>query len=122
VTCHPLVLGQVLSWIGPDSTPVPGKVNDPMMPIAWTNVFTTESGKDARVFTSTIGSADDIENDAVRRLLVNATYWAAGMESKIPPKADVAFVGKYDPHSFLSEVYTAGVKPSDLALPDKTSE
>lgn len=119
-TCQALVLGQVLSWVGPDSTPVPGKVNDPMMPIAWTNTFTTESGKTARVFTSTIGSADDIENDAVRRMLVNATYWAVGMESQIPRKADVAFIGQYDPHSFLSEVYTAGVKPSDLALSGKS--
>jgi hypothetical protein len=115
-TCHPLVLGQVLSWVGPDSTPVPGKLNDPMMPIAWTNTYKGSTGKTARVFTSTIGSADDIENEAVRRLLVNATYWLAGLENAIPAKADVAFIGTYNPHSFLSEVYTAGVKPSDLAL------
>jgi hypothetical protein len=115
-TCEALVLGQVLSWVGPDSTAVPGKVNDPMMPIAWTNSYTGTSGKAARIFTSTIGSADDIENDAVRRLLVNATYWVTGLEAKTPAKADVAFVGTYDPHSFLSEVYTAGVKPSDLEL------
>ena len=118
-TCRAVVLGEVLSWVGPDSTAVPGKVNDPMMPIAWTNTFTTDSGKTARVFTSTIGSADDIENEAVRRLLVNATYWAAGLEQAIPEKANVAFIGQYDPHSFLSEVYTAGVKPSDLALNSK---
>jgi hypothetical protein len=34
----------------------------------------------------------------------------------IPEKADVAFVGRYDPHSFLNEIYTAGVKPADLAI------
>ncbi|HEY1213891.1 MAG TPA: hypothetical protein VGE93_09705 [Bryobacteraceae bacterium] len=117
-TCHPLLLGQVLSWLSPEGEPVKGK-NDPMMPVAWTNVFTTESGKTARVFTSTIGSADDLENEALRRLFVNATYWAVGMESQIPRKADVAFVGKYDPHSFLNEIYTAGLKPSDLALSTK---
>lgn len=114
--CHPLLLGQVLAWVGPDSDAVPGKANDPMMPIVWTNTFTTESGKAAHVFTSTIGSADDIENEALRRLFVNATYWATGLAEKIPAKADVAFVNVYNPHSFLSEVYTAGVKPSDLAL------
>ncbi len=118
-TCHPLVLGQVLSWVGPDSTPVAGKVNDPMMPIAWTNSFKTESGTTARVFTSTIGSADDIENEAVRRLLVNAVYWETGLEGAIPEKANVAFVGQFRPESFLSEVYVAGVKPSDLQLTDK---
>jgi hypothetical protein len=117
-TCRPLLLGQVLSWLSPEGEPVTGK-NDPMMPVAWTNSFTTESGKTARIFTSTIGSADDLENEALRRLFVNATYWAVGMESQIPRKANVAFVGKYDPHSFLNEIYTAGLKPSDLALSTK---
>lgn len=114
-TCRPLLLGQVLSWLSPEGSPVAGK-NDPMMPIAWTNTFTTESGKAGRAFTSTIGAADDIENGALRRLIVNAVYWALGMEAVIPEKANVAFVGKYDPHSFLNEIYTAGMKPSDLAL------
>jgi hypothetical protein len=118
-TCRPVVLGQVLSWIGPDSDAVPGKVNDPMMPVAWTNAFKAANGKTARVFTTTMGAADDIENEALRRLIVNAVYWATGLEDKIPARADVAFVGKYDPHSFSSQVYTAGVKPSDLALPKK---
>ncbi len=114
-SCHPLLLGQVLSWLSPEGSPVTGK-NDPMMPIAWTNTFTTESGKTARVFTSTIGAADDIENEALRRMITNAAYWAVGLESVIRPKANVAFVGKYDPHSFLNEIYTAGLKPSDLAM------
>jgi len=90
--------------------------NDPMLPVAWTNTFTTESGKAARVFTSTMGAADDLESGALRRLFVNATYWATGMESAIPAKANVAFVGEYNPHSFLNEIYTAGLKPSDLAI------
>lgn len=118
-TCHTLLLGEVLSWIGSDGDPVQGKLNNPMMPVAWTNAYTAPNGKTARVFTSTMGSADDLENEALRRLFVNAVYWATGLESKIPAKADVALVGTYRPHSFLSEVYTAGVKPSDLALTAK---
>ncbi|MBE7158001.1 MAG: ThuA domain-containing protein [Rhodospirillales bacterium] len=117
-TCHPLVLGQVLSWVGPDSTAVPGKINDPMMPIAWTNAYRGTAGKTARVFTSTIGSADDIENEAVRRLLINATYWITGSEAQIKADANVAFVGRYQPHSFLSEVFTAGLFPGDLRISD----
>jgi Trehalose utilisation len=117
-TCQPLLLGQVLSWLSPEGTPVKGK-NDPMMPVAWTNSFKTESGKTARIFTSTMGGADDLENGGLRRLLVNAVYWAMGMESAIPAKANVAFVGEYNPHSFLNEIYTAGLKPSDLAMPAK---
>lgn len=114
-TCQPLLLGEVLSWIGSDGEPVKGKLNDPMMPVAWTNAYTAPNGKVARVFTSTMGSADDLENEALRRLFVNAAYWAVGLDSQIPAKADVALLGPYRPHSFLSEVYTAGVKPSDLA-------
>ena len=90
-----------------------------MMPVAWTNSYTTDSGHTARIFTTTMGAADDIENEAMRRLVVNAAYWAVGLELRIPERADVAFIGKYEPHSFLSEVYTAGVKPSDLALTAK---
>ena len=114
-TCRPLLVGQTLSWLSPEGTPVAGK-NDPMPPVAWTNTFTTENGKAARVFTSTMGAADDLENSALRRLLVNAVYWATGMESAIPAKADVTFVGEYNPHSFLNEIYTAGLKPSDLGI------
>jgi hypothetical protein len=63
-----------------------------------------------------MGSADDLETAGLRRLLLNAAYWALGMENQIPGKANVAFTQQYRPHSFLSEVYTAGVKPSDLAV------
>lgn len=115
-TCKPILLGQVQSWIGTDAEPALGKVNDPMMPVAWTNEFTTESGKTARVFTTTMGAADDLETESLRRLLVNAVYWTTGLESKISASANVAFTGKYEPHSFSSWVYTAGVKPSDLAV------
>lgn len=114
--CRPLLLGKVLTGLNPADPPVPGKVNDPMMPVAWTNSYRSEKAKTARVFTSTMGAADDLENEALRRLLVNATYWTLGLEKKIPPKADVSIVGEYHPHSFRSGDYTHGVRPSDLAI------
>jgi hypothetical protein len=114
--CRPLLLGQVLSGLNPNDPPVPGKVNDPMMPVAWTNHYTGEQNKTARVFTSTMGAADDLQNESLRRLLVNATYWTVGLEEKIPANANVSIVGEYHPHSFLSEDYTHRVKPSDLSL------
>ena len=115
-SCHALLLGQVLSGLGPTDPPVAGQINDPMLPVAWTNSYTGEAGKTARVFTSTMGAADDLLNAGLRRLLVNAVYWAAGLERQIPPEADVALVGDYHPHSYLSETFTPGIKPSDLAL------
>lgn len=114
-TCHPLILGEVLTDMHPTDPPAKGKLNDPMMPVAWTNSYTGSRGKTARVFTTTMGSADDFENEALRRLLVNAAYWAVGLKDKIPTKADVRLVGPYHPHPFLSPDYTRGVKPSDLA-------
>ena len=115
-SCRPLLLGEVLSGLNPADPPVPGKINNPMMPVAWTNYFTAEDGKTARVFVSTMGAADDLESEALRRLLVNATYWSVGLEKEIPFRADVALVGEYHPHAYTSEQYTKGVKPSDLAL------
>lgn len=116
-TCRPLLVGQVLSGLSAQDPPVPGKLNDPMLPVAWTNRFTGEKGKTARVFATTMGAADDLLNEGLRRLLVNATYWAVGLENQIAAKADVGLVGDYQPHSYLSESFTPGVKPSDLALP-----
>jgi hypothetical protein len=115
-SCQPLLLGEVLSGLHPTDPPVSGKVNDPMMPVAWTNHFTGDQGKTARVFVSTMGAADDLESEALRRLLVNAAYWTLGLEKQIPAKADVALVGEYHPHSYTSETYTKGVKPADLAF------
>lgn len=115
-SCQPLLLGEVLSGLNPNDPPVPGNVNDPMIPVAWTNHFTAENGKTARVLVSTMGAADDLESEALRRLLVNATYWSVGLEKQIPPKADVALVGEYHPHAYTSEQYTKGVRPADLAI------
>jgi hypothetical protein len=69
-----------------------------------------------------MGAADDLLNEGLRRLLVNATYWAVGLNNKIPPKADVTLVGDYHPHSYLSQTYTTGLKPSDLALPPAANQ
>ncbi len=114
-TCTPLLVGEVLSGMLPTDKPVVGKVNEPMLPVAWTNRYTGAEGRIARVFATTMGSADDFENAALRRLLVNAAYWAIGEEANIPAKADVRLVGAYHPRSFLDTRHTEGVRPADLA-------
>lgn len=110
----PLVLGQVLTGMNADDKPVEGKQNDPMMPIAWSRTFTAPSGKNARVFATTMGSSKDLESEGLRRLLVNACYWAQGLEDKIPAKADVAIVGKFETLPFSHGGYKKGVKPAEL--------
>ncbi len=115
-SCQPLVLGQVLSGMQEDSEPVEGEKNDPMMPIAWTNAYAAPSGETARVFTSTIGASQDFTNEGVRRLLVNACYWAMGLEDQIDGDSDVDLVGDFEPTPFRFDGYQRGVKPSDLKL------
>lgn len=115
--CETLVLGQVLTGMKPTDPPAKGKVNDPMMPIAWTNSFASPSGKTARIFTTTMGASRDFESEGLRRLLVNACYWALGMEGTIPPASDVAIVGEFKTRPFAFGGHARNVKPSDLQLP-----
>lgn len=113
--CRTLVLGQVLEGMKPTDKPVAGKANDPMMPIAWTSAYEGKAGNTARVFTTTMGASQDFESEGLRRLLINACYWAAGLESRIPDKSDVSLVGEYKPSPFRGGGHRKGVKPVDLA-------
>src|SRR6185436_9660388 len=101
----------VLEGMKPDDKPLAGPKNDPMMPVAWIKTNPPGQGKPVRVFTTTMGGAmaggSDLANEGLRRVLVNACYWAVGLENKIPDKANVDFVT--DPSPFKR-----GVRPQDL--------
>jgi hypothetical protein len=112
-----LLWGQVLSGMKPSDPPVEGPKNHPMMPLAWVRDYTGENGKTSKVFTTTMGAAADFENEGLRRLLVNAAYWAVGLEKQIPAKANVDYVGEYKPGWFGFGKFKPGLKPADLALP-----
>lgn len=109
-----LLLGQVLTGLTPDTPPVEGPKNDPLMPIAWTKTYSIDGGPVGRVFTTTMGASQDLLSEGFRRLLVNACYWAAGLEDHVPEKADVAVVGPFEPSPFKTNGFTKGVKPADL--------
>jgi len=113
----PLVLGQVLEGMKPDSPVVEGKdakKNEPMMPVAWVKTYSVEGGPSGRVFTTTMGAATDMASEGMRRLLVNAAYWATGLEDKIPEKSVVDVVGTFEPTPFGFGSFKKGVKPADL--------
>jgi hypothetical protein len=110
----PLLLGQVVSGLTPNTSPVKGSKNDPMMPIAWTKTYSIEGGPPGRVVTTTMGASQDMLSEGFRRLLVNASYWATGLEGRIPEKSDVAIVGSFEPSSFKTDGFKKGVKPADL--------
>jgi hypothetical protein len=114
--CTPLVLGQVLRGMKPTDEPVDGPKNRPMMPVAWVRSYTGARDRPARVFTTTMGAATDLESEGTRRLLVNAAYWAVGLEDRIPARSDVALVGEFRPLPFGFKGFKKGVKPADHAL------
>lgn len=114
---RPLVLGQVLEGMTPGSPIVTGddaKKNEPMMPVAWTKTYSLEGGPQGRVFTTTMGAATDLLSSGLRRLLVNACYWAMGLEDKIPPAANVDIVGTFDPTPFKFGGHKKGLKPAAM--------
>ena len=111
---QPLVLGQVTETLKDDSKAVEGKKNDPMMPVAWIKSYKGESGKTARVFTTTMGASEDLLWEGTRRMIVNACYWCLSMDDKIAEKSKVEIVGDFKPMHFGFGTFKKGVKPEEL--------
>jgi putative heme-binding domain-containing protein len=109
-----LVRGAVLVGMNPTDAPVDGKKNDPMQPIVWSRLVKNEDGNTNKVLTTTMGSADDLLNESLRRLVVNGVYWGLGLE--VPEKADVTIVDEYKPSFYGFKGYRKGMKVSDLEL------
>ena len=107
-----LAYDQPLNGMTPDS---PADNTKKPVPVAWTKTYQIENGKSGRSFTTTHGASEDILNEGFRRMLINAAFWAMGMEKNIKPTNNIAFVGPYQPTTFNFEGYKAHVKPADLA-------
>jgi hypothetical protein len=106
----PVILGQVLTGMNPSDPP---NTKKELVPVAWTKSYTGTEGKASRIFTTTMGHAGDLKSEGLRRLLVNACFWAMGLEDKIPPRANVDLVGSYDPLPIGYGKHRPGVKPAD---------
>ncbi|MFN8347562.1 MAG: ThuA domain-containing protein [Spirosomataceae bacterium] len=107
-----LVRGQVLNGMTVDAEPDKTKE---LLPVAWVKNYRIPSGKSGRAFATTHGASEDILNEGFRRMLVNAMFWAMGMEKEIKADNNVDFVGPYKPTTFNFTGYKANVKPADLA-------
>lgn len=106
-----LVNSQPLVSMDPKADPDPKK---PAMPCTWTRHYKDKQGKEQRVFHSTQGASEDILDDNYRRVIINGTLWALGLEDAIKPDLDISFVGPYQPSTFSFGGEAKGVKPSDL--------
>jgi len=113
----PLVLGEVTATLDPASAPVRGPKNEPMMPVAWTRTYRGESGRSARVFTTTMGASQDFAHEGTRRMIVNAVHWALGIEERLSPTADVRCSSAFRPTPFRfrpAAEWKPGLRPADL--------
>lgn len=106
-----LLHGQVLTGMNPTDPP---KEKKSTMPLVWIRDYTWENGKTARSLTSTIGAAIDLQNEDLRRLFVNASYWLTGLE--VPEQADAGIVGTFEPSMFGFNTFKQGVKVADHKL------
>jgi hypothetical protein len=60
-----------------------------------------------------MGSALDLTNEPLRRLIVNAVYDLLGMP--VPQKANVEIVGEFKPSTFGFKAYKKDQSPEDYA-------
>jgi hypothetical protein len=92
--CLPLVNGQPLVGRKQDDA-----VNTELipLPVAWVKTWTGNTGRTARVFHVTMGSAKDFQNEGLRRMTVNAAYWCLEMEANIQAQSRMDIVGPYNP-------------------------
>jgi len=123
-----LVRGLVLQGMTPDSAPADYRkqratdkqeqgVNGPPMPVVWTRLHKNDNGTTNRILTTTMGSATDLENEGLRRLIVNGVYWGLGLN--VPARADVTYVDEYVPSFYGFDGFRKGLRASDFELGKK---
>jgi hypothetical protein len=89
-------------------------VNTPMMPVAWSRLYKNQAGTENKIFCTTLGAATDLQNEGVRRMVVNSIYWGLNMD--VPEQADVNYVDPFQPTMYGFNTFRRGIKPADHAL------
>ena len=114
---YPIEGSEILAMAVPLTGMQPNSAEDKTktpMPGAWVRTYQSASGKSGRVFATTYGGSGDLVNDGFRRMLVNACYWAVGLEKAIKPNSDISFVGPYRPTWHGGATRATAVTPEDL--------
>lgn len=109
-----LVYGQSTSGMTADA---PINEDKEALPVAWTRSYAIEGGKEGKAFATTMGASIDLLNEDLRRLLVNACFWA--VDQQIPEKADVSFVSPFEPTKFGFDSFKKGAFPADYQLKEE---
>ena len=106
-----LVRGYVTETLKPDSKDIDAK-NKPAQPVVWTREFTWPNGKTSKVLTSTMGAGNDLLDDNLRLLLVNAAHERLGLP--VPDKADASLPAGYKPSFYKVGQYRKNCTPADF--------
>lgn len=84
-----------------------------ILPIAWTKSYQLPGGKLGKVFTTTMGASVDFKSEDLRRLIINASYWALNLENLIKPDFNVEVVRDFQPNMFGFGSHKKGTTPLD---------
>ena len=106
-----LLLGQPTQGMEASSPP---NLEKSPMPVAWTKSYQVAAGgKVGKVFTTTMGSSVDLLDENFRRVLVNAAFWATGIEEQIESNLSVSLDENYHPTMFGFGTYIKNLTPKD---------
>jgi hypothetical protein len=86
--------------------------------VAWLWSYQTTTGKEARVFYTSLGHPEDFQNEFARRLAINAVLYLLGRE--VPETgARAELPGPYAPNASGIGAHKANLKPEDLVPPEQ---
>jgi len=83
------------------------------LPVAWTKSYQLPEGKLGKAFTTTMGASVDFKSEDLRRLIINASYWALDLENLIKPDLNVEVVQGFQPQMFGFGDHKKGTTPAD---------
>jgi len=75
-----LLKGQITKTLEKDSEAFTEKKGAKQLPIAWVREYKHKNGKTSKILTTTMGSSDDLQDENLRRLVINGVYWGTGLE------------------------------------------
>ena len=109
--CTTLILGQPLESLDRESNP---NTNKKPLPIGWTKTWLGNHDRESKIFHFTMGSAEDFENEGVRRVVVNSVYWGLNMVEQISPNRSVEPTTPYHPRKAGFNYEKLGVSPQPI--------
>lgn len=84
---------------------------------AWTREIKHKNGNVSKIFTTTMGSSEDLTDENLRRLVINSIYH--NLDLQVPEKANVDYISKYVPTFYGTKDFGKD-DPRRLPVPNMT--